>query len=302
MIGDEGPVRARGGVRDSVAEAPEEPMHRLAIATARARRPTGTRRAATAVVVAILGGWSCSSFTGRAPDASAPLDAPGDRPDGPSSERADSPDGASDATGDVGLAFVCGVRVGACDPVGGAGCAGGAACVMGAWPSTTPRCAPPGAAGYLEACDASSGQFCERGYQCVRRRCIALCCATGGDDDCAARIGAGSRCAIRTELGSIAACTVPGDCDYVSQRGCASGSACFATSALGEGRCVTPGTTPAGRSCTSYAECSEGATCVGAPVGACRMMCNPRGSNSCGLGEHCTEFSDRPADYGWCGT
>ncbi len=245
---------------------------------------TGSGRALQALLVAAFASaLGCTSYVGApslAPDATT------------DASLADVPVTDTANASDVQSGGACGPP-GMCDPITGAGCAGGGTCGLGE--DGTPACSERAAVPVFASCTTTSR--CAPGLSCVGARCVRLCC---GDDACddLSNATARSRCAVKTSVEGLYACTRPGGCDYVLQNGCPEGQYCSPTSLHGGGNCLPVGTVAGGAACRFTNECERPFTCVGAP-GVCRRTCSLlRGD--CPGGAPCLRFSDRPADYGYC--
>ncbi|MBK6533029.1 MAG: hypothetical protein IPF99_26600 [Deltaproteobacteria bacterium] len=189
----------------------------------------------------------------------------------------------------------CGLTFRACDPATQAGCADGEGCVVDALRPPTAHCAR--ASGRTEGARCGDGVgACDGGQLCILGRCLRPCCYGAGGDAC----GAGSSCAVLTEATFARGCVLRGECDYRTQTGCGAGDGCFPQSVLGEARCRALGTQQNGQRCERANDCVAGHTCLysaGAAI-RCGRMCDPERDTdpTC----DCTEFFDRPLDFGVC--
>lgn len=212
--------------------------------------------------------------------------------------------GASDAaTADVRPA-TCGMGLGDCDPVLGTGCPSDQRCEIAASP-TRGVCIPAGTDGVGENCTAGGAQ-CSPGLVCAFSKCLKLCCEFADDAPCQTGPHGSTRsfCAVRFTTGSpVMGCTIPGECNWLTQEGCSTGQACRITSGRGEARCISEGAGRQGERCTDAADCSRGLICTGSSpsTATCKRACDVR-NPSCGGSLSCTAQigNNIPYNYGAC--
>jgi hypothetical protein len=213
-----------------------------------------------------------------------------------------SNDASADAPADT-RPVTCGMGLGDCDPVLGTGCPTEQRCEVFAQP-TRGMCVPAGSAQVGDPC-SPSGAECSPGLICINRKCMKLCCEMADDAPCqTGQHGSGrSFCTVRFQGLPYLACTIPGECNWVTQEGCPTGQACRITSGRGEARCVAEGSGRQGERCSVQTDCGRGLICTGPTqtTQTCARVCDVR-NPTCGGSLSCMAIvgDNVPFNYGIC--
>lgn len=205
----------------------------------------------------------------------------------------------------------CGQYVGHCSPITHEPCPPGQGC----YPVTTNDfyCLPSGSGGRDEACTRNSD--CQRGFACppAFHRCVKMCCALGGGDDCANPESGGQSgdgC-VRPWVAGLLLCS-PLDCDAVAQvdNGCpAFAPYCRLPGIVPRcGSITNDSPLPSGSRCTRDNDCSPGFGCLsvrwdgGAASAVCTRYCRLDGTATCPSPQICTPLSGHDVGIGGCVT
>ncbi len=178
----------------------------------------------------------------------------------------------------------------ACDPVSQLGCAVGERC---RWNGTAPQCTTVIGTG-TQGAQCSSDSSCAKSFLCAgvanNLNCRKYCTT---DSNC----GTGGKCAFPL-AGALGVCSTP--CDPLTSGSCSSFSEqCYAFSVSNGPAevtdCQLAGSRSEGGACSAVNTCATN-TCVS---GACRKLCSPGNSSTCGSGRTCTAVPGW-SHYGAC--
>lgn len=188
---------------------------------------------------------------------------------------------------------------GACDPIGGSGCAPGS-CVLH---DEEASCGTAARGARGTPCDDVSA--CAAGLACFvgddgTGTCGRICCP-GGTDCGSAEVCGGAGALIDGTRASWGQCLAPRSCRLLEMSACPDREACYVTGSAGEAECLVSGTAPVGERCALPNDCAPNLVCVGAIDRVCAQLCSLGGRDDvCGMGAMCVRQAYTPDGVGVC--